>query len=135
MDKENTVKYKSLEFAKRIVKLYKYLCENKSEYVLSKQLLRSGTSVGANIAEAECGISRKDFLAKMYIAYKECVETVYWLELLLSGDYINEKEYQSIMVDCDELRKMLSSITKTTKNNSAPLTPNSTLSKGGTTER
>lgn len=82
MEKENTVKYKSLEFAKRIVKLYKYLCENKNEYVLSKQLLKSGTSIGANIAEAECGISRKDFLAKMYIAFKECVETGYWLELL-----------------------------------------------------
>jgi len=135
VEKENTVKYKSLEFAKRIVKLYKYLCENKNEYVLSKQLLKSGTSIGANIAEAECGISRKDFLAKMYIAFKECVETGYWLELLLSGDYINEKEYQSIMVDCVELRKMLSSITKTTKNNSSLLTPNFSLSEGGTTEQ
>jgi len=135
VDKENTVKYKSLEFAKRIVKLYKYLCESKNEYVLSKQLLKSGTSIGANIAEAECGISRRDFLAKMYIAFKECVETGYWLELLLSGEYINEKEYNSMKCDCDELRKMLSSITKTTKNNSSLLTSNSSLREGGTTEQ
>lgn len=115
MEHEKTVKFKSLEFAKRIVKLYKYLCENKKEYVLSKQLLRSGTSIGANIAEAECGISRKDFLAKMYIAFKECAETGYWLELLLSSEYITENEYNSIKTDCDELMKMLTSITKTTR--------------------
>jgi len=136
LKEENTVKYKSLEFAKRIVNLYKYLCEEKREFVLSKQLLRSGTSIGANVAEAECGISRKDFLAKMYIAFKECAETKYWLELLFSCSYVNEKQYISIMNDCDELRKILSSITKTTKDriNSSPLTPHSQLNEGGTTE-
>lgn len=115
MERENTVRFKSLEFAKRIVRLYRYLCEEKREYVLSKQVLRSGTSIGANIAEAEYGISRKDFLAKMYIAYKECAETAYWLELLSSCDYIAEKEYHSIKADCTELTKMLASITKTTR--------------------
>lgn len=114
MEREKTVKFKSLEFAKRIVKLYKYLCDDKKEYILSKQLLRSGTSIGANIAEAECGISRKDFLAKMYIAFKECAETSYWLELLFSSDYITKKEYESIKTNCDELMKMLTAITKTT---------------------
>ena len=82
MDREKTVKYKSKKFAVRIVKLYKYLCDEKKEYVLSKQLLRSGTSIGANIAESECGISEKDFLSKIYIALKDSAETIYWLDLL-----------------------------------------------------
>lgn len=123
MEKEKTVKYKSLEFAKRIVKMYKYLSEEKKEYVLSKQLLKSGTSIGANITEASCGISKKDFLAKMYIAFKECAETEYWLELLFSCEFITQNEHISIKNDCDELMKMLSSITKTT--NSSLLTTNS----------
>lgn len=114
----NIVKDKSFDFARRIIALYKYLCDEKKEFVLSKQLLRSGTSIGANIVEAECGISRKDFLAKMYIAFKECAETKYWLELMYTSDYINEKEYSSIISDCEELLKLLSSITKSTKNNS-----------------
>lgn len=118
MKEDNVIKNKSLIFAKRIIKLYKYLCEEKKEYILSKQLLRSGTSIGANIQEAECGISKKDFLAKMYIAFKECVETEYWLELL-KDDYLSESEYRSIKTDCEELRKILSSITKTTKENSS----------------
>lgn len=122
MEKENTVKFKSLEFAKRIVDLYKYLSSEKKEYVLSKQLLRSGTSIGANIAEACCGISKKDFLSKMYISFKECAETAYWLELLFSCEFITQNEYNSIKKDCDELMKMLSSITKTT--NSSLLTSN-----------
>jgi four helix bundle protein len=131
MEREKTVKYKSFEFSKRIVKLYKYLCEDKKEYILSKQLLRSGTSIGANIVEAECGISRKDFLAKMYIAFKECAETSYWLELLYSSDYMSEKEYGSVKVDCDELLKMLSAITKSTKTpHSSLLTPNCSPSEG-----
>lgn len=122
MDKERTVKHKSLEFAKRIVSLYKHLCNEKKEYVLSKQLLKSGTSIGANIAEANCGVSKKDFLAKMYIAFKECAETKYWLELLFLSEFINKNEYDSINNDCKELMKMLSAITKTT--NSSLLTPN-----------
>lgn len=82
MEYEKTVKYKSKKFSVRIVNLYKYLCDKKNEYVLSKQILRSGTSIGANIAESECAISKKDFLSKIYIALKESAETLYWLDLL-----------------------------------------------------
>ncbi len=112
---EGALKVKSKAFAVRIVKLYRYLCEEKKEYTLSKQLLRSGTSIGANLAEAECAISRKDFFAKAYIALKECAETKYWLELLLETDYLSMREFQSLYSDCEELRKMLSSTTKTMK--------------------
>ena len=115
---EDTVKHKSKKFAIRIVALYKYLCNEKNEYVLSKQILRSGTSIGANITEAECASSKKDFLNKMYIAFKECAETGYWLDLLYETDYLTKNEYQSIINDCSELKKLLSSITKTAKNNS-----------------
>ena len=110
---KNTARYKSKAFAVRIVNLYKYLCDEKKEYTLSKQLLRSGTSIGANLAEAECAISRKDFQSKVYISLKECAETLYWLELLFETDYLNEKEYFSVKNDCEEIRKMLSSTTKT----------------------
>lgn len=89
------------------------LCRTRKEYVLSKQLLRSGTSIGANLAEAECAMSKKDFIAKLYIAHKECAETVYWLELLHATDYLSDSEYESIVGDCIELRKMLTSSTKT----------------------
>ena len=98
--KGNEVRRKSLDFAKRIVLAYQYLRDDKREYVLSKQLLRSGTSIGANIAEAQYGSSRKDFLNKMYIALKECAETLYWLELLVSCDYLTDSEYQSLRRDC-----------------------------------
>ena len=109
---------KSKRFAIRIVKLYKYLCDEKKEVVLSKQLLRSGTSIGANIAEANSAFSKKDFLAKMYIAFKECSESKYWLELLYKTDYLTRSEFDSINADCTELQKLLSSITKTLKDNS-----------------
>ncbi|MDD6568361.1 MAG: four helix bundle protein [Eubacteriales bacterium] len=109
---------KSKKFSLRIIGLYKYLCDEKKEYVLSKQLLRSGTSIGANIAEANCAISKKDFLAKMYIAFKESSETAYWLELLYGAEYLSKAEFDSINSDCTELQKILSSITKTTKDNS-----------------
>ena len=114
LEYEQTAKFKSKKFAVRIVNLYKYLCNDKKEYVLSKQILRSGTSIGANIAEAECGISKKDFLSKIYIALKECVETIYWLDLLYETGYIDERMYLSMKSDCDELRRMLSATTKTT---------------------
>ena len=107
---------KSLAFAKRIVGVFNYLQTEKKEFVLSKQLLRCGTSIGANLAEAQYGSSRKDFLNKVYIALKECAETLYWLELLHSCEYLAEKEYQSLYSDCEELRKILSAITKSTKN-------------------
>ena len=93
---------KSLLFARRIVMLYQYLCEEKREYVLSKQLLRSGTSIGANISEAQYASSRKDFLNKLYIALKESAETLYWLELLYSCDYVSSPEYKSLYQDCED---------------------------------
>ena len=114
--KENTIREKSMKFAIRIVNLYRMLCETRKEYVMAKQVLRAGTSIGANIAEAECAISRKDFLAKMYISFKECAETKYWLELLQRTGFIGLEEYTSILGNCDELYPILSSITKTVKN-------------------
>lgn len=128
LEKDNTAKVKSKRFAIRVVKLYKYLCDEKKEYVLSKQLIRSGTSIGANLAEAECAISKKDFLAKVYIALKECVETIYWLDLLYETDFLTEIEYVSIKNDCEEIRKMLSSTTKTM--NSTLYCPPSNIKKG-----
>lgn len=117
MERRNIVWEKSFDFAKRIVKAYRYLCEEKKEYVLSKQLLRSGTSIGANLSEAQYGSSRKDFLAKCTIALKECAETAYWVELLYSSDYLPDNAYSSLKNDCEELRKLLTAITKTTKEN------------------
>ncbi len=102
-----------MHFAVRIVKLYQYLCDDKKEYTLSKQILRSGTSIGANLAEAENAISRKDFVSKPYIALKECSETLYWLELMKNTGHLTQEQFQSLYNDCEELRKMLSSSTKT----------------------
>jgi len=113
--KENEVKQKSMAFAKRIVFACKYLRDQKQEYVLSKQLLRSGTSIGANVAEAQYGSSKKDFLNKLYIALKECAETKYWLTLLTECDYLSAAEYHSLLADCEELLKLLFSITKSTR--------------------
>ena len=113
----NVVSIKSKAFAVRIIKLYKHLNDDKHEYVLSKQVLRSGTSIGANVAEGVVGFSKKDFLAKMYIAFKECVETQYWLELLQETDYLTIEQFNSINEDCTELKKLLSSITKSTRIN------------------
>ncbi len=120
MSSENAIKTKSLAFAKRVVNVYRYLCEEKKELVLSKQLLRSGTSIGANITEAQYASSRKDFLAKAYISLKECAETLYWLELLHSCNYFSDAEYRSLQGDCEELRKLLSSITKSTREGKIP---------------
>lgn len=114
MDTENTARYKSKKFAVRIVNLFKYLCNEKKEYVLSKQLLRAGTSIGANLAEAECSITKKEFLSKVYISLKECSESLYWLDLLYETEYLNESQYNSIKNDCLELKKMLTATTKTT---------------------
>ncbi|MCL2637693.1 MAG: four helix bundle protein [Oscillospiraceae bacterium] len=119
MKHDNIVRDKSKAFAIRIVKLYKFLCEEKKEYVLSKQLLRSGTSVGANIKEAIRGQSKADFIAKMNISLKEISETEYWLEILHETDYLNKGEFNSIYTDCQELLKILHSIVKTSKNNYA----------------
>lgn len=113
--KENVVLDKSKAFALRIIRLYQYLCETKKEYVLSKQVLRSGTSIGANAKEAAHAQSKADFYAKMYIAYKEVNETAYWLELLYESGYIDKAAFDSIYADCKELIKILAAITKTQK--------------------
>jgi len=114
MVKENVAKIKTKAFALRIVKLYKFLREQ-NEFVLSKQVLRSGTSIGANVAESECAQSENDFIAKIYIALKESAETQYWLELLKDAEYIDEKSYRSIYKDCNEITKILNATTKTIK--------------------
>ena len=111
----NIIAEKSKQFAIRIVNLYKYLLKEKKEFILSKQLVRSGTSIGANVAEAICAISKKDFTAKMYIAYKECSESLYWIELLHDTEYLDDKEFHSIWIQCKELHKILSSITKSSE--------------------
>ena len=109
---DNIIAEKSKQFAIRIVNLYKYLLKEKREFILSKQLVRSDTSIGANVAEAICAISKKDFTAKMYIAYKECSESLYWIELLHKTEYLDDNEFGSIWNQCKELHKILSSITK-----------------------
>ena len=120
---------KSFEFAVRIVKLYRYLCDEKREYVLSKQLLRSGTSIGANVREALHGQSKKDFLSKIGIALKEANEAQYWIDLLYACEYLNEEHRNSMWTDCEELICLLVSIAKTTKENiSLTKKDNSTLS-------
>jgi four helix bundle protein len=113
--KENIIKLKSFDFALRIINLYKYLNENKKEFVLSKQLLRSGTSIGANIRESEHAESRADFIHKLSISLKEANETNYWIELLYFSKYIEEKEYQSINNDCLQIIKILVSILNSSK--------------------
>ena len=110
---ENISLEKSKDFAIRIVNLYKYLSDEKREYVLSKQVLRSGTAIGANLAESECAISRKDFLSKVYIALKEAAETRYWLELLYQTDYLTKEQYTSLDSDCHEILRILQATTKT----------------------
>lgn len=109
------VKDKSYKFALRIVNLYRHLTENKREYVLSKQVLRSGTSIGANIEESLGGQSRKDFFSKMTIAYKETRETKYWINLLKDSNYLSNEESNSILIDCEELLKIIGSIQATIK--------------------
>jgi four helix bundle protein len=113
--RENTAKEKSKKFAIIIIGIYQSLCKEKKEFVLSKQLLRSGTSIGANLMEAEYAISRKDFLAKVYISLKECAETKYWLELLQETDYLDPKNFNTAIAKCEELLKMLTATTKTLK--------------------
>lgn len=109
------VKDKSYKFALRIINLYRYLTENKKEFVLSKQVLRSGTSIGANIEESLGGQSRKDFFSKLTIAYKEARETRYWINLLTDSKYLDIKESNSLLNDCEELLKIIGSIQSTLK--------------------
>ena len=115
--KENALIDKSIYFAARIIKLHMYLIKNKKETIISKQIVRSGTSIGANINEGNYGQSRADFIAKMHIALKETSETEYWLKLLVLSEYISEKEGNSLISDCLEIKKMLVSSINTAKNN------------------
>ncbi|GEM55097.1 hypothetical protein FB1_13180 [Flavobacterium branchiophilum NBRC 15030 = ATCC 35035] len=114
---ENIIKNKSFAFAIRVVKLYQFLCETKKEFVLSKQLLRSGTAVGALVREAEHAESKADFKHKMAIAQKEINESIYWLELLKETDYLTIEQFQSINTDAIEIIKLLTSIIKSVKLN------------------
>ena len=116
INKKETAKEKSKKFALRIVHLYQYLTNDKKEFVLSKQILRSGTSIGANLAESGCAITEKDFLAKVYIALKETEETLYWLDLLKESDFIDSKSHSSMFADCQEIAKMLTKTIKTIQN-------------------
>lgn len=117
--KNGVMHQKSLSFAKSIVSAYQYLTDERKEFVLSKQILRSGTSIGANIAESQYAVSRKDFLNKLYIALKECAETLYWLELLRDCAYITQTQYKELQENCEELRKILSAATKTLRENNS----------------
>jgi four helix bundle protein len=112
---KSILREKSYLFAIRIVRLYRFLCDEKKEFVLSKQLLRSGTAIGALIKEAEFGQSKADFINKMSIALKEANETDYWLHLLKDTDFLSEKMFESISADCVELIKMLVATVKTSK--------------------
>ena len=112
MKQDNLILDKSKAFAVRIVKLYQYLCDEKKEYVLSKQVLRSGTSIGANAKEAVRGQSKADFIAKLNIALKEASETEYWLELLYETAFLDKSQFDSIYTDNQELLKILTSIIK-----------------------
>ena len=114
---DSIVKDKSKKLAVRIIRLYQYLNEEKREYVMSKQVLRAGTSIGANVREALEGQSKADFTAKMSIALKEASETEYWLELLYETEYMSAEQYTSIAGDCKELVKLLTSIVKTSRTN------------------
>ena len=115
MGQDNTVVVKSKAFAIRIIRLYQFLQNDKKEYTLSKQLLRSGTSIGANVKEAIRGFSKKDFRFKLGIALKEASESEYWLELLFETEYISEKQFQSLNEDCIELIKILTAILNSSK--------------------
>ena len=114
---ENIIEAKSFDFAVRIVKLYRYLTNEKNEHILSKQLLRSGTSIGANVAEAERGQSKADFYAKINIALKEACETQYWIRLLYKTEFLSEQEFSSIEADINEIISILTAISKTNNNN------------------
>jgi len=112
MKTDNVIVDKSKAFALKVIALYKKLCDKNREFVMSKQLLKSGTSIGANIKEAEQGQSKADFYAKLYIALKEASETEYWLELLHESGYIGEEDFCAIYRDCQEIIKILVAITK-----------------------
>ena len=112
---ENIIATKSYAFAVRCVNLYKYLCDVKNDYTIGRQLMRSGTSIGANVKEATRGVSKADFIAKMSISLKEASESEFWIELLRDTDYITTEQAESMLADCQELLKLLMTIVKTSK--------------------
>ena len=112
---ENIIATKSYAFAVRCVNLYKYLCEVKNDYTIGRQLMRSGTSIGANVKETTRGVSKADFTAKMSISLKEASESEFWIELLRDTDYITAEQAESMLEDCQELLKLLMTIVKTSK--------------------
>lgn len=113
---DNVIENKSFQFAIRIVRLYKFLCEEKKEYILSKQLLRAGTSIGAKVTESQQAQSKPDFVSKISIALKEASETKYWIKLLGATEYLSENQTNSILDDCVEIEKILVTILKSAKN-------------------
>ena len=115
--KENLLLDKSIAFAARIIKLHQHLVKNKRESVISKQIVRSGTSIGANISEANCGQSKADFVSKMHIALKEAAETEYWIRLLNMSEYIDDKTSNSLLNDCLEIKRILIASINTVKEN------------------
>ena len=117
MSQDSVILSKSLQFAARIVKLYQYLTKEKHETVISKQIIRSGTSIGANANEGIYGVSKSDFIAKLQISLKETAETEYWLRLLVMSEYLSEPEGQSMIADCLEIKRILVSTLKTAKEN------------------
>ena len=117
MSQDSVILTKSLKFAARIVKLYQYLTKEKHETMISKQIVRSGTSIGANANEAIYGVSKSDFIAKLQISLKETAETEYWLRLLVMSEYLSEPEGQSMIADCLEIKRILVSTLKTAKEN------------------
>lgn len=115
MKKDNIIKDKSYLFSLNIIDIYKKLTKEQREFILSKQLIRSGTSIGANIEEAIGAQSKKDFISKMSISYKEARETLYWLHLLLDSGFLNKEESDKLIYECEELIKIIGSILKTSK--------------------
>ncbi len=115
MSNDSILKIKSFDFAVRVINLYKYLTKRHGEYIVSQQILKAGTSIGALIREAEFAESRKDFKHKLYIGLKEANESIYWLQLLYATDYLNKKMFESMLSDANELLKMLISSIKTIK--------------------
>ena len=118
-DFSKLIEEKCMNFSIRIVNLCRYLNEEKREFRIADQMFRSGTSIGANVAEAQCAITKNDFVAKTYISLKECNETLYWLRFLQRTNYISQCQFDSIYNDCDELKRLLVSITKTARQNIA----------------
>lgn len=123
-EKKGAILRQSFGFAVRVVNLYKYLVVERKEFVLSKQLLRSGTALGALVREAQNAESKADFIHKLGIAQKECDESIYWLELLVETDFLKREEYESIKADAEALRKMIRSAIITTKNKNSSFIPN-----------